>query len=392
MAISLEKIYYTAMRKYNLKLVAGTPGIWNMVSWIHIVEDVGVVGFLKGQELVVITGISGLNEEQLLDYTMKLYRQEASGLIINLGPYIHEIPQQVIDFAEENNFPVFSLPWEVHLVDFNREFCNLIIHSEQENQNLCSAFRNAIFTPKAEETYLPFLKKEGISLEENYCMIKCLPCILHKETEEFDITKTFYDLRLYFERIVNKTQKQYVIFRSDNYITMILPTTDKHEVDEILQECLRFGKWRNGTGKLYFAISKYDLKITDLAENFETLSYMCKLSEKEERNIWHWEDLGEWRILFSVQNVKVLEEYMNANIGELQKYDKENGTEYCKILDTYLRLNGNMPEVAAECFIHRNTVAYHLKKIENILNCDIYSTKDRVRLYLALRIKEILDL
>lgn len=132
-----------------------------MVSWIHIVEDVGVVGFLKGQELVVITGISGLNEEQLLDYTMRLYRQEASGLIINLGPYIHEIPQQVIDFAEENNFPVFSLPWEVHLVDFNREFCNLIIHSEQENQNLCSAFRNAIFTPKAEETYLPFLKKRG---------------------------------------------------------------------------------------------------------------------------------------------------------------------------------------------------------------------------------------
>lgn len=392
MAVSLEKIYYTAMRKYDLKLVAGTAGIWNIVSWIHLVEDVQVVDFLKGQELVVITGISHPGEEQLLEYTKRLYENEASGLIINIGPFIGEIPQKVIEFAEEKGFPLFCLPWEVHLVDFNREFCNLIIHSEQESQNLCSAFRNAIFSPKAEETYVPFLQSEGISLNETYCMIKCMPRIVFEKEGEFDITRTFYDLRLYFERILNKTQKKYVIFRYDNFITMILPATDRKEVDGIIEECQRFGKWWSGKGNLYFSVSKYNLKITDLSEYFETLSYMCKLSEKEGHAVWHWEELGEWNMILSVRSFAQLEEYMNTAIGELMKYDEENGTEYCKILDIYLRLNGNMPEVAAECFIHRNTVAYHLKKIEDILNCDIYSTKDRVKLYLALRIKEIREL
>lgn len=116
MAVSLEKIYYTAMRKYDLKLVAGTAGIWNIVSWIHLVEDVQVADFLKGQELVVITGISRPDGEQLLEYTKRLYENEASGLIINIGPFIREIPQEVIEFSEENGFPLFCLPWEVHLV------------------------------------------------------------------------------------------------------------------------------------------------------------------------------------------------------------------------------------------------------------------------------------
>lgn len=94
MAVSLEKIYYTAMRKYDLKLVAGTAGIWNIVSWIHLVEDVQVADFLKGQELVVITGISRPDGEQLLEYTKRLYENEASGLIINIGPFIREIPRR----------------------------------------------------------------------------------------------------------------------------------------------------------------------------------------------------------------------------------------------------------------------------------------------------------
>lgn len=229
-------------------------------------------------------------------------------------------------------------------------------------------------------------------MNETYCMIKCMPRIVCEGEGEFDITRTFYDLRLYFERILNKTQKKYVIFRYDNFITTILPATDRREVDGIIEECQRFGKWWSGKGSLYFAVSKYNLKITDLSEYFDTLSYMCKLSEKEGRMVWRWEELGEWNMIFSVREFAQLEEYMDTVIGELLKYDEENGTEYCKILDIYLRLNGNMPEVAAECFIHRNTVAYHLKKIEDILSCDIYSMKDRVKLYLALRIKEIQEL
>ena len=56
---------------------------------------------------------------------------------------------------------MFVLPWEVHLVDFNRELCNLIYRSEQEQDDLESAFRKAVFSPEKKEEYLPVLQERG---------------------------------------------------------------------------------------------------------------------------------------------------------------------------------------------------------------------------------------
>lgn len=49
-------------------------------------------------------------------------------------------------------------------------------------------------------------------------------------------------------------------------------------------------------------------------------------------------------------------------LGELERLDQETGSEYIRILKCYLETNGNIGEVATECYLHRNTVSYHLKK------------------------------
>lgn len=392
MSISLEKIYYTAMRNYGLNLVAGTSGIWNSVSWIHMVENINVVRFLKGQELVIITGVNCLDKEQLTTFTKAVYEQEASGLIFNIGPFIPEVPEEIIAFGDEHGFPIFTIGWEVHLVDFNREFCNVISHSEQENQNLCSTYRNAIFAPHAEDGYLPFLKRENISMEEGYCMVQCVPRCQDRDGTEYDFTKLFYEMRKHFEKIMNRTKKRYVIFRHENSMTIIVPSASKKDIEDIIKEGQHFSFQNVAKGELYFAVSKFNMKIRELAEHFEVLGKMCALMLREQKFIWYWDELGVWNLIFSVSDQRLLWNYKEQQIGKLEAYDKENGTEYLKVLESYLSLNGNMPEVASAHFIHRNTVAYYLKKIEEILECDIYCTEDRVRLYMALQIGEVLKL
>lgn len=389
MALTLEKVYYTAMRKYGIKLLAGRSGIWNTISWIHTVEDIRVVDFLKGQELVIITGVKNPSVQELDEFTKSVFAAKASGLVFNIGPFIKSIPREIIDFASDNSFPVFTLPWEVRLVEFNREFCNLIIQSEQESQNLCSAFRNAIFSPSETRLYLPVLQKEGILLDEKYCMVKCMPQIMGEGAERYDTTKFFYDLRLHCERIMNKTQKKFVIFRHDCYLTIIIPATDKKQVENIIAEISSFWKWQYESGKIYFSVSKYDLTIDRLSEYYETLSIICKLAMKEDRTVWYWEELGILSLLLSVRDMEQLTDYENNTIGALEKYDMENNTNYCKILSKYLELNGNMQKVAEECFVHRNTVSYYLKKISEMLECDLYSTQDRVKLYIAFCIRDV---
>ena len=57
MAATLEKIYEVALHHYHMKLVAGRGGLSNLVDWVHVVEEVDYVHFLKGRELIVTTAM-----------------------------------------------------------------------------------------------------------------------------------------------------------------------------------------------------------------------------------------------------------------------------------------------------------------------------------------------
>lgn len=392
MSVTLEKIYYTAIREYDMKLVAGKEGIWNEVSWIHIVENEGNAAFLKGAELVLFTGIQGQNQDELCGLVDAIRRQGACGIVFNIGPYIQEVPSSIIEYANENDFPVFTLPWSVKLVEFSREFCATIIRSEEEGKTKCQAFKGAILSPEDKAEYMPFFEKNTHYANIKYCMVKCLPVISFEKDEEKDYTKIYYMLRTRMDQVLNRYKDSFVVFRFDNYITMIIPETDRKEIDEILDKIVALSQITLPKTKLYFAISKPDLGYDKLSYYFEKLSYMCQLMKKQNKERWFWENLGTWGIILSMGNQKSLSDFRKANIGPIEKYDKENGTEYCHILDTYLKQNGNMPEAAAECYLHRNTFSYHLKKIAEMAGCDVYSTEDRARLYLALRIKELMEI
>lgn len=173
MAATLEKIYEVALHHYHMKLVAGREGLSNLVDWVHVVEEMDYVHFLKGRELIITTGIKEPDDAQLLEFTRRVYATGASGLVFNVGRYIRSVPKEVQEFGENNDFPVFVLPWEVHLVDFNRELCNLIYRSEQEQDDLESAFRKAVFSPEKKEEYLPVLAREGIHGDTGLTMVQC---------------------------------------------------------------------------------------------------------------------------------------------------------------------------------------------------------------------------
>ena len=173
MAIILEEIYEVALHRYNMKLVAGGRGLRNLVDWVHTVEEMDYVSFLKGRELIITTGIREKDEETLVRFVKSLHETGASGLVINIGKYITRVPRGVIAYSEEAGFPVFTLPWEVHLVDFNRDLCNLIYKTMQEQDGLETALQKAIFSRKEEQQYMPVLHENHIHKDTEFFMIQC---------------------------------------------------------------------------------------------------------------------------------------------------------------------------------------------------------------------------
>jgi hypothetical protein len=59
--------------------------------------------------------------------------------------------------------------------------------------------------------------------------------------------------------------------------------------------------------------------------------------------------------------------------------------------DAYLRHGGNSAKVCGELFIHRNTLSYRLRKIEDLLQLDLSDGEVRATCMLALRIATTLS-
>ena len=389
MSVTLEKIYYIAMRKYNMHLLAGKEGLFSNISWLHIVEEIKYSSFLTGGELVLYTGAKA-GTSNLLDFVKEIRSYKAAGLVINIGEYIREVPQGIIDYANDNSFPVFTLPWEVHLVEISREFGSMIIRSEEDDKSLCSAFKAAIFSPENKSEYMPVLTRYNL-LSKKYCMIKCMPEIDHSNSK-LDITKIYYELREIFERVLNRYREEFVIFRHEKFLTMIIPEANRDECQDIIS------KIENGTEsvvsvqKIYYAISGFNLDIEDLHRDYKNLSSVLKVMKREKKQICYRDNLGLLNIIFAADNMKSLMEYKNDAIGKLEKYDSENQTDYIGILRSYLDKDCNMNDAAKEFYLHRNTFAYHLNKIADLLNADLYSMNDRAKLLMAIKIKDLYEL
>lgn len=147
MAVQLQRLIQKVSHM-DVTLIAGKDGMNRLVSWVHMVETMEASDFLQGGEIAFTTGLGLSNSISMLTLTEYIYDKGAAGIIVNIGPFIENIPQDVIDFCNEHSFPLFVIPWKIHLAEVMRIFCFTITKDDQRILQTSSAFKNAIFFPK----------------------------------------------------------------------------------------------------------------------------------------------------------------------------------------------------------------------------------------------------
>ena len=141
----VNKLYKNGTFLYQMKLIAGRNGMTNLVQWVHIIEDDSVSSLLHGNELVFTAGILNHDKDWLLGFTKKLYEANVSAFVVNLGPYIKEIPKEVAAYCDEVNMPLFTIPWQTRMVDMTRDFCHRIMNTEHAEASMATTIKNMIF-------------------------------------------------------------------------------------------------------------------------------------------------------------------------------------------------------------------------------------------------------
>lgn len=167
MALELKRLV-EKVEHMDITLLAGEKGIRNLVGWVHMVETIEASSFLEGGEIACITGIGLSKKTNLLELIEHIYEKKAAAVIVNTGPFIEAVSSDVIDFCNAHDFPVYAVPWKIHLAEIMRIFCFSITKDEQRSFETAAAFKNAIFFPKQEELYAVALSQNNFRVNWKY--------------------------------------------------------------------------------------------------------------------------------------------------------------------------------------------------------------------------------
>ncbi|TCP20636.1 purine catabolism regulator [Scopulibacillus darangshiensis] len=127
------------------EVLAGNNGLNRLIKWVHIMEVTEIGQLLNGYELILTTGV-GWKENQDLSFSFlqQLIENNASGLCIELGTYTNIIPEKMIKYAEENNFPLIIFKKQVRFVDITHDVNTLLIDVQYKMMSDLERFSNKL--------------------------------------------------------------------------------------------------------------------------------------------------------------------------------------------------------------------------------------------------------
>ena len=383
MATVLRDLYKRAEKKYVMTSLAGEGNLSNLVKWVHMLEDPETASFLHGQELIFTTGIGHQNTSWLIGFAKKLIHHGASGLVINIGPYIREIPQELLEYCNEKAFPLFTIPWITRIVDISSEFCRQIINQEETETTVAEAFRNLIFFPDKAQDYRAVLEEKEFNLKLPFRILAiALPQVLRfAEYEKM--------VMLHLTKALLSYSDRFSILKQDKNIIVVLQNFTNSILDKVLEKVYGLCETGDPAYKLRAGISDNEIGFKYFPKNYKRAIAVLNIAKKQNMAYLYYENSGIYQLLIEVEDLKVLRKLYEDTLGQLADYDEKHGTDYCYILKCYLDNNSSVEKVAKETYVHRNTINYKIKKIKEILRSEL-DYNDGFKLFLAYHIKDYL--
>lgn len=395
MSITLREIV-KQVEHLEMKLVAGEEGLDREVLWTHMVDSDTISAFLQGQELTFTTGIGISEKLPLLKLVREVYRNGASGIVINIGPYVDKIGQDVLDFANEKAFPVFEVPWKIHMAEIMRIICFAITKEQQSRIEVTAALNNAFLCPAQEELYVFPLMRKGYLADSVYTAVT-IRVEVQKNTVAGERMEQLHSqlgshLRCNYKRILCCAQEKQLVLVLCDYTGQ----ERKHVLTYIFQHfCNELKKEETAV----FCVGNQAEELRQLHKSYETANQMAEVSALgripgEEVYGRHkmivYKNAGIFRLLFALKDEEVMQEYVRDTVQPLLEYDALHNTDLAGVLQCYLRHDGSLQDTANELIVHRNTVNYKINKASEILEMDLTRLENRLEVMLGFGICQIL--
>ena len=368
MAVELENLYAEIDPEYGVALLTKSC-FHKMIGWIHMVEDMDFVPMLHGDELVFNSGLNYVSEEWLKRYIEALNKECAGGLMIAIREG-KKISQKIVDYCNELEFPLFSATWEPPYNDIMRIFSVILLKNEQRDTNLSTALRNAIFFSDNEELYVNYFEGNGFyrNLTYNVIVLSCNVYNTERGNERLNQIK----------KELHYTLERRIIYEENNRLIILATGYSERKLLDIFQKICE------KDDNVYVGIGTMVNSIKEIHKSYERARTAYELTKAPiDKNILCYKELGIYKILSDIKEEEIYPEFVKETLGKLMDYDEENGTDYVEILEAYFKNECNIVETSKALYCHKNTMAYKINKIKEVLGYDITSNENRMKIMVS---------
>ncbi|HEY1330978.1 MAG TPA: PucR family transcriptional regulator ligand-binding domain-containing protein [Actinomycetota bacterium] len=127
-----------------------------------------------------------------------------------------------------------------------------------------------------------------------------------------------------------------------------------------------------------------------LLQGVREARYALQVCRTESRPQAEFADLGTYQLLLSLQDPDALRTFASSVLAPLDDYDEAHGGHLIPSLRAFLERNARWEAAASDLYVHRHTLRYRMRKVEELTGRDLASARDRMELFLALRARDLL--
>ena len=383
MSFTIEDMILTAENRYEMKFLAGQNGWANSISWVHLLEDTTIIQNFWGKELAVTTGLGFPQKEDWMNLARLLNRYHASGLIINVGQYIYDVPEELIAYCNENDLPLLTVPWEVHLSDMIKDFSIHVFLQDNTDEQIVAALIAAIETPDNQKAY----RKELLQYfdVDGSFQVLLLTCEGLDFMDTVERKKLSYRIQLYLEDITHNASFFY--YNSD--FVLVANAVSEEYFYRLVTGAIKRGKRRMPELELCVGIGSKCMDISQLSISYQRAKAAAHMALTHKKQVVKFDDCGLFRLLYMIEDKGILREMETECLAALEKHDRRYNADYVDTLQSYLKHDGSIQAVAAELFTHRNTVLYRIGNIRKILGNELKTPEERLPYQIAFYIRRM---
>ncbi|PHN29969.1 PucR family transcriptional regulator [Pseudomonas sp. ICMP 561] len=373
---------------------AGSANLHRSVRWSYVAENEGIADWIMGGELVFITGINYLRDEaNLLRVVQEGDASGIAGLVILTGnAYIQQIPESVIELAEQCGLPLIEQPYLLKMVIVTHLIGTALVQMAQTKRS-----RHDILGQLLSGDY------PSLSIARQRAAHLRLPLEVPRRLVALRLSavSVLFDSHApdAAERLLQQTRQAVldhldawnrvlpdalpVIVQGDLFI-LLLPRLEAirselarlyRDLSSLLGDMALFMGLANPVedcGQYRQALNEARQAL-DVAEHLRPASGLCDFSE-----------LGVLRLLQAVTDRSVIDSFVKQTLGPLIESNRKQPHSLIETLDALLQENGNGLKAAQRLGIHRNTINQRIQRIEQLSGQSLDDANFRMNASVAL--------